>query len=159
MAKPLPGAIKRDGALRFMPIRLIATSLALIAFAAAVFGGIIASNPPTVVLGRAIVAMIGCYIVGLIVGGIAARAMREQVEAYKQKHPLPPLAADARDTPRPAAQVADTERPINASADAELIHEADVATGASADHRSPEDRRSPADLGARTADARETQAA
>ena len=95
-----------------MPIRLIATSVALTAFAAAVLGGIVAQNPATVVLGRALVVMLACYVAGLVIGAVVERALREQIDRYKQEHPLP-SEHDATDTD--AAAQADTHNDTDPS--------------------------------------------
>lgn len=80
-----------------MPTRLIATSLALTAFAAAVLAGVAADNPAATVLWRALVAMIACYIAGAVIGAIASRALDEQIDRYKRKHPIDPAADEAAD--------------------------------------------------------------
>lgn len=77
-----------------MPVRIIATSFALVAFAVALLCGMAVNNPMTVVVGRACLAMLVCYLVGLGIGSIGRRAIQEHVDAYKKKHPVRPPADD-----------------------------------------------------------------
>jgi ABC-type proline/glycine betaine transport system permease subunit len=70
-----------------MPSRIIATSLALVAFATAVVGGIWADNPALTTIARALVAMVVCYLVGSIIGSIAQRVIDENIQNYKQANP------------------------------------------------------------------------
>lgn len=81
-----------------MPTRLIATSFALTAFAAAVLAGIVADNPASTVLWRALLAMVGCYVAGALIGAIASRALEDQIDRYKQAHPLEPIGDEAIDS-------------------------------------------------------------
>ncbi len=76
-----------------MPQRLAAI-LALLAFALCLYvGGFEAGNPFTTVVGRALVAMGGTYVVGLAVGSMGRRAIEEN---------LAKPAADGPETPPPA---------------------------------------------------------
>ncbi|MEX0741482.1 MAG: hypothetical protein WD294_15830 [Phycisphaeraceae bacterium] len=84
-----------------MPTRLIATSFALIAFATAVLTGIIADHAAGVILYRALIAMVGCYLAGLVIGAMAFRALQDQIQRYKRAHPLEP-ADDESATPQDA---------------------------------------------------------
>jgi len=71
-----------------MPTRLIASSIALIAFAAAVLAGVVADNAASTIMLRAIVAMIGCYFAGLLIAHVGHCAVAEHIEQYKQAHPI-----------------------------------------------------------------------
>ena len=71
-----------------MPSKLIASSLALIAFAAAVVAGLIVDNPATTIISRALIAMVLCYIAGAAIGAVAQRALEEHVDQYKRAHPI-----------------------------------------------------------------------
>lgn len=85
-----------------MPQRLIATAIALIAFTAAVFGGVAAGNPSLTIITRALVAFVATYAIGLLIGAAAQRAVREHIEMHKRAHPLeatPPAAEDAPAAP------------------------------------------------------------
>ena len=66
-----------------MPTRIIATSLALLAFAIAIAAGLLAQNPPQQILWRALVCLVTCYGVGAVVGAVAQRAMDEHLEARR----------------------------------------------------------------------------
>jgi ABC-type proline/glycine betaine transport system permease subunit len=68
---------------------VIATAVGLGGFAVAVIAGLAAENPGQVVLGRAIVSMMGCYVLGQIVGAGAENVVRRRVESYKSAHPIP----------------------------------------------------------------------
>ncbi len=79
-----------------MPQRLAAI-LALLAFAVCLYvGGFQAGNPFTTTVGRALAAMAGTYVVGLVVGSMGQRVIEENLAA--------PAAADAAaGTPPPCA--------------------------------------------------------
>jgi len=72
-----------------MPTRLIASSIALIAFVIALVMGIVAGNHATHTLLNAIGALAACYVLGLIVAAVAQRAIDEHIESYQRAHPLP----------------------------------------------------------------------
>lgn len=69
--------------------RVIATCFALISFASALFVGAAAGNPFNTVLLRALFVMGACYVVGLIIGGVAQHTVHRHVENYKLQNPLP----------------------------------------------------------------------
>lgn len=73
-----------------MPTRLIASSLALIAFAVAVLAGIGVDNPAATILWRAILAMAICYCIGLFIGSASQRAIEEAIQEHKKDNPLAP---------------------------------------------------------------------
>lgn len=72
-----------------IPARVIATCLALVGFAAAVVVGLAVGNAPTVVLTRATLVMLGCLVLGTIVGKVAQRTIDQHVERHKRDHPIP----------------------------------------------------------------------
>lgn len=72
-----------------MPSRIIATCLALVAFAAAMVAGLLSDNPATTTIWRALVAMVVCWFAGRIIGEMADRALNEHLEQYKAEHPIP----------------------------------------------------------------------
>jgi len=74
-----------------IPSRIIATCFALVSFAAAIAVGVAVSNPTSTIIWRATLVMIACWLVGGWFGGLLERIVREQVEQYKQSHPIPPL--------------------------------------------------------------------
>jgi Na+/H+-dicarboxylate symporter len=64
----------------------MAAAMALVAFALClVIGGIAADNSFGVAVGRALVAMIGTYIVALIIGLMARRMIEENIAANMQR--------------------------------------------------------------------------
>ncbi len=65
------------------PSNVIAACFALAAFAVAVVAGIAGGNPATSILVRALIAMIGCYPAGLIIGLICARVMTDHIQAHR----------------------------------------------------------------------------
>lgn len=68
---------------------MIATASGLSGFAVAVLAGLAADNPGQVVLGRALVSMLGCYVLGQMLGAGAENVVRRRIEAYKEAHPAP----------------------------------------------------------------------
>lgn len=77
-----------------MPVRIIATSFAFVAFATALLCGMAVSNPMGTVVGRACIAMLVCYLVGLMIGSIGRRAIQEHVDDYKKRYPVRPAGDD-----------------------------------------------------------------
>jgi hypothetical protein len=68
-----------------MPHRL-AASLALLSFAACLFaGGVHAGNPFGTTIQRALLAMAGTYVIGLIVGAMGQKMIEENVKAAQKK--------------------------------------------------------------------------
>jgi hypothetical protein len=75
-----------------MPQRL-AVIVALLAFAVCLFvGGIQVGNPFTTTVGRALAAMAGTYVVGLIVGMMGRRAIEENLAVVPPPPAAPPSA-------------------------------------------------------------------
>lgn len=72
-----------------MPTRLIASSLALIAFTLALVMGVSAGNTTTRTIINALGAMMVCYMVGMFISTAAFRAIREHIQSYERQHPLP----------------------------------------------------------------------
>lgn len=85
-----------------IPARVIATCLALTGFAGAVVVGIAAGNEPAVVLTRAILIMLGCVLVGGIIGRVAQRMIDLHVERHKRDNPIPDQGGAGK-TPENAA--------------------------------------------------------
>jgi hypothetical protein len=64
----------------------IAASLALIAFAACLLtGGLQAGNPFSTTVLRALTAMAGTYVIGLIIGAMAQKMLDENLNAEEKK--------------------------------------------------------------------------
>lgn len=74
-----------------MPVKIIASSLALIGFMVAAVTGAIAGNPVTTTITRALAAMGVCYLVGLGLGRLGQVAVREHIDRYKDAHPIPDI--------------------------------------------------------------------
>ena len=62
---------------------------ALAAFAVAVFAGIGASNPASVVLLRGIIALVVCYPVGAALGSVGRLIVREHAKHLTESRPVP----------------------------------------------------------------------
>lgn len=81
-----------------MPVRIIASSLALIGFIVAAITGAAAENPVATTLRRSLAAMGVCYVVGLGIAHLGRLAIREHIERYKQSHPIPDVEAELGET-------------------------------------------------------------
>lgn len=80
-----------------MPNR-IAASLALIAFAACLLiGGLQAGNPFSTTVLRALSAMVGTYIVGLIVGVMGQKMIEENLSIEERKASNSPTKVEPND--------------------------------------------------------------
>jgi len=78
-------------------IRRIAVSLALVVFAACLIaGGFAADNPFSTAIGRALVAMAGTLVIGLVLGAMASRMMDEHLRQAAAK-PKPPAGSGGKD--------------------------------------------------------------
>ena len=63
----------------------IASSMALVAFAVCLVGGLQAGNTFTTTVTRALVAMIGTLVVGLVIGAMGQRMLEENLGAEEKK--------------------------------------------------------------------------
>ena len=61
--------------------KMVATAMGLAAFAIAILAGLYAGNPTITILGNAVLCMVACHIVGLFIGSIGERVVREHVES------------------------------------------------------------------------------
>jgi len=61
----------------------------LTGFAVAILGGLAADNPSSVILTRALIAMVGCYVVGLFISSLATRAVRDAAASHVRANPAP----------------------------------------------------------------------
>jgi hypothetical protein len=68
---------------------MIAAVFALTAFAVALLAGLAAGNGATRVLTAAVVSLFICHLVGLALGAIAERVVKEHVESYRAARPVP----------------------------------------------------------------------
>ena len=68
-----------------MPQKLAAT-LALLAFAACLYvSGVHAGNPFVTTIQRALLAMAGTYVIGLVIGSMAQKMIEENVKTAQKK--------------------------------------------------------------------------
>ena len=80
-----------------IPSRVIAASFALTSFAAATLAGLYAGNAASTILWRATLVMIACWLIGLLVGSVAQRAVESHIERYKQANPIPEPEAQTQE--------------------------------------------------------------
>lgn len=76
--------------------RVISACFALASFAVAILAGLASENPASRILGRALIAMMVCYPVGMLVGMVCERIIAAHIEAHRAAHPLSELAAHDR---------------------------------------------------------------
>ncbi|MGE3107100.1 MAG: hypothetical protein AB7G11_07330 [Phycisphaerales bacterium] len=72
------------------PTRVIAASMGLAAFSIATIAGLAADNPAESILMRAMISMFVCHALGMGLGIVGERAVKEGVERYVGRTPLPP---------------------------------------------------------------------
>src|SRR5215210_4463534 len=65
--------------------RRLAAATSLVAFALCLMAGIAAENTLSTTLSRALVAMVGTLVVGLVVGSMGQRMLEENVKTVKAK--------------------------------------------------------------------------
>jgi hypothetical protein len=94
---------------------VIGAIFALCAFSVAVLAGLSSGNSATSVVGRALLAMIVCYPIGLVAGCICQHVLREHLRAHADAHPVPDLAEQHDETmpaPEQPHDAADAEEPL-----------------------------------------------
>ncbi len=64
--------------------KLISASCGLVGFAVAIISGLATSVETSEILTRALIALVACYIVGLVVGAIAERAVADALSGMKE---------------------------------------------------------------------------
>lgn len=74
-----------------VPARVISGAFALGAFAIAIIAGLGAGNPTSTILINAIIAMAVCNVIGLLIGAVMERTVRDHVDRYRAMHPLPEM--------------------------------------------------------------------
>jgi len=112
-----------------MVARTIAAIFALAAFAVAIMAGLMGGNPAPSILVRALLALVCCYPIGLAVGLVAQRLVREHVETHRETNPAPEVEAaaledalEAGELPAQPAQTAPSKRPARgAPVDEEIL--------------------------------------
>ncbi len=55
-------------------------------------------NAGSTIIFRALVVMGLCWAIGLFLGSVAQRTVQENIETYKQEHPIPEKSEDDSDT-------------------------------------------------------------
>jgi hypothetical protein len=88
------------------PARIIASCFALSAFAIALISGLAAGRSTSAILTTAILALLACYILGLLIATVANVAVTERINTYKDSNPVPdssrkPQAAQQPARPKP----------------------------------------------------------
>ncbi len=71
-----------------IPSQVIATCFSMIGFAAAVVVGLSTGNAAEVVIFRAIVTMLICWLIGRAVGALVQRVIDEHIIQYKTVNPI-----------------------------------------------------------------------
>lgn len=69
--------------------RVIASCFTLISFSAALFVGVVAGNPLVTVLSRALVVGAVCFVVGSVIGHVAAGVVSREIVEHERRFPLP----------------------------------------------------------------------
>lgn len=72
-----------------IPARVIATSFALICFAATIAVGVYNSNGWVSILFSALVVCLLAWIVGSVLGALMLRSINEQIEQHRIGNPIP----------------------------------------------------------------------
>ncbi len=62
------------------------------AFAVAVLAGLAGGNSAVSILIRALIAMIGCYPIGLMIGVICQRVMTDHIQAHRETVTMSPTS-------------------------------------------------------------------
>ena len=89
--------------------RRMAGAMSMIVFAVCLLAGLSAGNPPATILYKALVAMIGTLVVGLLVGVMGQKMLDENIKALKPPDPLPEVPEKAANK-NPAAKETKTAR-------------------------------------------------
>jgi peptidoglycan/LPS O-acetylase OafA/YrhL len=92
--------------------RRLAAAMSLIVFAVCLLAGLSAGNPPATILYKALVAMLGTLVVGLLVGVMAQKMLDENLKALKppETQPEPPETGDHKNRPAKEAKTARRDR-------------------------------------------------
>ena len=72
-----------------IPSRVIATSFALICFAATIAVGLYNSNDWVSVLSSALMVCLLAYLVGKLLGALILRCVKEQIDQHVANNPIP----------------------------------------------------------------------
>jgi hypothetical protein len=88
--------------------KFIASCFAMAGFAVAIISALVAEVPTALALGRALVSMLACYVVGWIVGGICESVVKQHVAAQASARAVGNTAQESN----MAQQVPDSEEPL-----------------------------------------------
>jgi len=72
-----------------LPAKLIAACAGLTGFTVAILAGLAANNTADVILGRSVLAMFVCYVVGGVIGGVMDKAVSEGIADYQRRMAAP----------------------------------------------------------------------
>ncbi len=89
--------------------KVVAGCLGLAAFAIALIAGLGSGAEADVVLGRAVISMFVCFLVGYAVGLAGERAIDEAAQRFRNEHPIEELPSD-NDAEHEHYHVTDSER-------------------------------------------------
>lgn len=92
---------------------MIAATLAIGGFAAALVAGMAASNAPLGVVARALFAMILCWIIGQLIGKATQTTINEHVTMFAASLPVPQIAD--KDEVIEVDEVEEIEEPVDNS--------------------------------------------
>lgn len=87
------GTVETGNQRLFRTTTTIAAVFGLTAFAVSVLSGMAAGVNGSTILARAIVAMLGCYLVGLFAGRVGEHIAADYVKLYKEAKPIPAEAS------------------------------------------------------------------
>lgn len=73
------------------PARILAGVMGLLGFATAALVGLWVGNPGVLILGRALVAMLVCSVLGRLIGYAGFKAVSDFLERYKEESPVPEM--------------------------------------------------------------------
>ena len=75
--------------------KVIAATIALGGFVVALLSGMRVGNPAHLILFDALVALLICQILGIAVGAVATRVIRNHIDRHKAEHPIPDIALES----------------------------------------------------------------
>lgn len=71
------------------PAKVIAACAGLTGFTVAILAGLAANNTADVILGRSVLALFVCYVVGAVIGGVMDKAVSEGIADYQRRAAAP----------------------------------------------------------------------
>lgn len=88
---PLRRSSREHASIVNNPTRMISGTLALAGFVIAVIAGMAADNPSSIVLTRALIAMLACNLLGSAIGAVAHWTGTQHVERHIRNTPIPDI--------------------------------------------------------------------